>query len=137
MNSAAVNNPDLVKEAAGSRFVLCDFHTLFTPGKSPRSRIPRFELVVSRRNKTGGKDAIAWARMPESWGCVALPTSMDGDETLAGYAIRIYQSSIDAVTVPVVASGGAGTLEHFYEGVIKGGAQVLLAASSFILGHSA
>jgi cyclase len=62
---------------------------------------------------------------------VILPTSMDGDGTLAGYDIEFTKAVSDVVTVPVVASGGAGTLEHFYEGVVKGGAQVLLAASVF------
>jgi cyclase len=56
---------------------------------------------------------------------------MDGDGTLAGYDIEFTKAVSDVVTVPVVASGGAGTLEHFYEGVVKGGAQVLLAASVF------
>jgi cyclase len=62
---------------------------------------------------------------------VILPTSMDGDGTLAGYDIEFTKAVSDVVTVPVVASGGAGTLEHFYEGVVEGGAQVLLAASVF------
>ncbi len=79
-----------------------------------------------------GKDAIAWARMCQNLGAgVVLPTSMDGDGTLAGYDLEFTKAISDAVTVPVVASGGAGTLEHFYEGVVKGGAQVLLAASVF------
>jgi cyclase len=56
---------------------------------------------------------------------------MDGDGTLAGYDIEFTKAVSDVVTVPVVASGGAGTLEHFYEGVVEGGAQVLLAASVF------
>jgi imidazole glycerol-phosphate synthase subunit HisF len=56
---------------------------------------------------------------------------MDGDGTLKGYDLEFTKAIADVVTVPVVASGGAGTLEHFYEGVVKGGAQVLLAASVF------
>jgi len=56
---------------------------------------------------------------------------MDGDGTLAGYALEFTKAIADAVAVPVVASGGAGTLEHFYEGVITGGTQVLLAAAVF------
>jgi cyclase len=56
---------------------------------------------------------------------------MDGDGTLAGYDLEFTKAVSDVVTVPVVASGGAGKLEHFYEGVAKGGAQVLLAASVF------
>jgi cyclase len=56
---------------------------------------------------------------------------MDGDGTLAGYDLEFTRAIADRVTVPVVASGGAGTLEHFYEGVVTGGAQILLAASVF------
>ena len=56
---------------------------------------------------------------------------MDGDGTLAGYDLEFTRAVADVVTVPVIASGGAGTLEHFYDGVIRGGAQVLLAASVF------
>jgi cyclase len=56
---------------------------------------------------------------------------MDGDGTLAGYDLEFTKAVSDVVTVPVVASGGAGTLEHFYEGAVKGGAQILLAASVF------
>ena len=60
-----------------------------------------------------------------------LPTSMDGDGTLAGYDLEFTKAVSDVVTVPVVASGGAGKLEHFYEAVAKGGASVVLAASVF------
>jgi len=62
---------------------------------------------------------------------VILPTSMDGDGTLQGYDLEFTKAISDAVDVPVVASGGAGTLEHFYEGVTIGGADILLAASVF------
>jgi len=91
-----------------------------------------FELVVSGGTKPVGKDAIEWAKACNGAGvgCV-LPTSMDGDGTLAGYDLEFTRAVADAVKVPVIASGGAGKLEHFYDGVIKGGAQVLLAASVF------
>jgi cyclase len=120
MNSAAVNNPDLVKEAA-KRFA-----------RRNKTLLSGFELVVSGGTKPVGKDAITWAKMCQDLGAgVILPTSMDGDGTLAGYDLEFTKAVSDVVTVPVVASGGAGTLEHFYEGVVKGGAQVLLAASVF------
>ncbi|NTV42334.1 MAG: imidazole glycerol phosphate synthase subunit HisF, partial [Syntrophobacteraceae bacterium] len=74
----------------------------------------------------------AWARQCQSLGAgVILPTSMDGDGTLAGYDLEFTKAVSDVVTVPVVASGGAGKLEHFYEAVMKGGASVVLAASVF------
>ncbi len=91
-----------------------------------------FELVVSGGTRPVGKDAVAWAKECENLGAgVILPTSMDGDGTQAGYDLEFTKAISDAVSLPVVASGGAGKLEHFYEGVVKGGAQILLAASVF------
>jgi cyclase len=91
-----------------------------------------FELVVSGGTKPVGKDAISWARQCQDLGAgVILPTSMDGDGTQAGYDLEFTRAISDVVDLPVVASGGAGTLEHFYEAVVEGGAQILLAASVF------
>ena len=91
-----------------------------------------FELVVSGGTKPVGQDAIAWAKQCQELGAgVILPTSMDGDGTQAGYDLEFTKAISDAVDLPVVASGGAGKLEHFYEAVVQGGAQVLLAASVF------
>jgi cyclase len=91
-----------------------------------------FELVVSGGTKPVGKDAIAWAKECERLGAgVMLPTSMDGDGTQAGYDLEFTRAVADAVRVPVVASGGAGKLEDFYDAVVKGKASVLLAASVF------
>jgi len=91
-----------------------------------------FELVVSGGTKPVGKDAVAWAKQCQELGAgTILPTSMDGDGTQAGYDLEFTRAISDAVGVPVVASGGAGTLEHFYEAVVQGGAQILLAASVF------
>lgn len=130
MNSAAVANPDLVKEAAkefGSERI-----TVAIDARRNKAMPSGFELVVSGGTKPVGKDAIAWAKMCQDLGAgVILPTSMDGDGTLAGYDLEFTRAVSDAVTLPVVASGGAGTLEHFYEGAVKGGAQILLAASVF------
>jgi cyclase len=79
-----------------------------------------------------GKDAVEWAKRCEALGAgILLPTSMDGDGTLAGYDLEFTRAISDAVSLPVVASGGAGTLEHFYQAVVEGGAQILLAASVF------
>ena len=91
-----------------------------------------FELVVSGGTKPVGKDAIAWAKQCQELGAgVILPTSMDGDGTQAGYDLEFTRAIAEAVCLPVVASGGAGKLEHFYEGVVQGGAEILLAASVF------
>jgi cyclase len=91
-----------------------------------------FELVVAGGTKPVGKDAVEWARECEQLGAgVILPTSMDGDGTRAGFDIPFTRAISDVVKVPVVASGGAGKLEDFYEAVVKGGASILLAASVF------
>ena len=130
MNSAAVKDPELVRTAArkfGSAKI-----TVAIDARRNKKMASGFELVVSGGTKPVGKDAIAWAKECQELGAgVILPTSMDGDGTLAGYDLEFTQAVSDVVNVPVVASGGAGKLEHFYEGVIKGGARVLLAASVF------
>ena len=130
MNSAAVKNPQLIADAAkkfgsGKIAVAID-------GRRNKDMPSGFEVVVSGGTKPVGKDAVAWARQCEQSGAgVLLPTSMDGDGTCKGYDLEFTRAIADAVSVPVIASGGAGTLEHFYEGVVKGGASTLLAASVF------
>ena len=130
MNSAAVKNPDLVREAAeefGSEVI-----TIAIDGRRNKEMPSGFELVISGGTKPVGTDAVVWARQCENLGAgVILPTSMDGDGTKAGYDLEFTKAIADAVTLPVVASGGAGTLEHFYEAVVQGGADILLAASVF------
>jgi cyclase len=130
MNSAAVKSPELVREAAekfGSEKI-----TVAIDARRNKAMPSGFELVVSGGTKPVGKDAIAWAKECEMLGAgVILPTSMDGDGTLAGYDLEFTRAISDAVKLSVVASGGAGQLEHFYEAVVKGGAQVVLAASVF------
>jgi cyclase len=130
MNSAAVKNPELVREGAmkfGSGKI-----TVAIDARRNKGMPSGFELVIAGGTTPIGKDAIEWAKKCQDLGAgVVLPTSMDGDGTLAGYDLEFTKAVADVVTVPVVASGGAGTLEHFYEGVVKGGASVLLAASVF------
>ncbi|MCX5812722.1 MAG: imidazole glycerol phosphate synthase subunit HisF [Proteobacteria bacterium] len=130
INSAAVENPELIREAAkkfGSKMI-----TVAIDARRNKTMPSGFELVISGGTKPVGKDAIQWAKQCEELGAgVVLPTSMDGDGTLAGYDLEFTKAVADVVTVPVVASGGAGALEHFYEGATKGGAEVLLAASVF------
>ena len=130
MNSAAAKNPSLVREAAqafGS-----DRITVAIDARRNKEMSSGFELVVAGGTRPVGKDAIDWARQCEELGAgVILPTSMDGDGTQAGYDLEFTKAISNAVSLPVVASGGAGTLEHFYEAVVQGGAQILLAASVF------
>jgi len=129
-NSATVKNPDLVRQAAeafGS-----DKITVAIDARRNKAMPSGFELVVSGGTKPVGKDAVSWAKECQDLGAgVILPTSMDGDGTQAGYDLEFTKAISDAVTLPVVASGGAGKLEHFYEAVVQGGAQILLAASVF------
>ena len=130
MNSAAVKNPGLVQEAAkrfGSERIVVAVDA------RRNERMPSgFELVVSGGTKPVGKDAVSWAGECQNLGAgVILPTSMDGDGTQTGYDLKFTRAISDAVDLPVIASGGAGKLEHFYDGVVEGGADVLLAASVF------
>lgn len=130
MNSAAVRSPALIREAA-KRF-RSERITVAVDARRNQGMPSGFELVVSGGTKPTGKDAIAWAKECQDLGAgVILPTSMDGDGTQAGYDLEFTRLVADAVQVPVVASGGAGKLEHFYEGVVIGGAEILLAASVF------
>ncbi|HOI94476.1 MAG TPA: imidazole glycerol phosphate synthase subunit HisF [Syntrophobacter fumaroxidans] len=130
MNSAAVKRPELIREAAagwGSQRV-----TVAIDARRSAAMPSGFELVVSGGTLAVGKDAVEWAKQCEALGAgVILPTSMDGDGTQAGYDIPFTRAISEAVKVPVVASGGAGRLEDFYEAVTQGGATILLAASVF------
>jgi cyclase len=130
MNSAAVQDPNLVRVAA-QRFGT-ERVTVAIDARRNQEMPSGFELVVSGGTKPVGKDAVAWAAECQELGAgVILPTSMDGDGTQAGYDLEFTKAIADCVHVPVVASGGAGKLEHFYEAVVQGGAQILLAASVF------
>ncbi len=130
MNSAAVKSPQLVQDAAdkfGSETI-----TVAVDARRNGEMPSGFELVVSGGTKPVGKDAIAWAKECQELGAgVILPTSMDGDGTQTGYDLEFTRAISDAVDLPVVASGGAGKLEHFYEAVSEGRANILLAASVF------
>lgn len=128
MNTAAVNNPELVREAAdqfGSEKIVVAIDTRTS------SAVPSgFEVMVNGGKKPTGIDAVEWAKKVEELGAGAiLPTSMDADGTQAGYDIPMTRAIADAVSLPVIASGGAGTLEHLYEAVQDGHANAVLVAS--------
>lgn len=130
MNSAAVRNSDLVMQAAkafGSEKVV-----VAIDARRNKEMQSGFELVISGGTQPVGKDAVLWAKQCQELAAgVILPTSMDGDGTQAGYDLEFTRAISDAVDLPVIASGGAGKLEHFYEAVVQGGAHILLAASVF------
>ena len=130
-NSAAVANPDVIAEAAdrfGSQCIVCaiDAKTV-APGK--------WEIFTHGGRKPTGIDAVEFARTVAAKGAgEILLTSMDRDGTKAGFNIPLTRAVADAVNVPVIASGGVGTLDHLAEGVTLGHASAVLAASIFHFG---
>jgi cyclase len=130
INTAAVKRPELIGEASrrfgrGRIIVAID-------GRRNPSMPSGFEVVIYGGTKGTGIDAVEWAKRCDELGAgEILPTSMDGDGTLSGYDIQFTRAIADAVGIPIIASGGAGKLEHLYEGVVKGRASTLLAASIF------
>lgn len=140
INTAAVQNPDFVTEAAGRYGVQCivvaiDAKRVIKKGKFGRPGAgedsPRWEIFTHGGRRTTGLDAIEWAvTMVEKGAGELLVTSMDRDGTKEGYDLELLRAISAAVPVPVVASGGVGKLEDLYEG-LKAGADAALAASIF------
>jgi cyclase len=130
MNSAPVRDPDLIRRAAeqfGAERV-----TVAIDARQNAAMPSGYEVVVAGGTVPVGKDVVAWAKECEALGAGAiLPTSIDTDGVREGYDLALTRAIADAVDLPVIASGGAGALEHFYEGAVQGGAQILLAASVF------
>lgn len=130
INSAAVKNPGLIKEA--SQKYGPERITVAIDGIRNSSLPSGFEVVVAGGKKPVGLDAVEWAKKCETLGAgVILPTSMDGDGTKGGYDLEFTGAIAHAIKIPVIASGGAGKLNDFYDAVTEGGAEILLAASVF------
>ena len=131
INTAAVKNPEFVREAAlkfGSQCI-----TVAVDAK--RTAPGRFEVFTHGGREATGLDAVAWARrMAESGAGEILLTSMDRDGTKQGFDLPLTRATADAVPVPVIASGGVGTLDHLVAGVRDGHASAVLAASIFHFG---
>lgn len=127
VNSAAVNNPHIINDGAEKFGVQCIIVAI-----DARWNGDFFEVYVSGGRKPTGLNAVEWALEAEKRGAgEILLTSMDRDGTKAGYDIPLTKAITDAVNIPVIASGGAGQLEHFSEAISQGGAEAVLAASLF------
>lgn len=132
INSAAVNNPELISDAAQRFGSQCIVVAIDARRRAVHSAAAGWEVFVSGGRKNTGLDAVAWAREVEQRGAgEILLTSMDGDGTKEGYDVALTRAISDAVSIPVIASGGAGVPEHFRQALTDGGAAAALAASLF------
>lgn len=129
INSSAINRPELIREAAekfGSQCVVVAIDA------KKRADGTGWNIYKNGGRVDVGIDAIEWAKKVDALGAgEILLTSMDGDGTKAGYDLELTRAIAEAVSIPVIASGGAGTLEHFYEALTEGKADAALAASLF------
>jgi cyclase len=132
INTAAVNDPDFVARAAEKFGAQCIVVAIDAKAVAPG----RFEIFTHGGRRATGIDAVEYARAVEERGAgEILLTSMDRDGTRAGYDIPLTRTIADAVGIPVIASGGVGTLDHLVEGVVEGHASAVLAASIFHFGQ--
>jgi cyclase len=133
INSAAVKNPEFVREAAQKCGAQCIVVAIDAKEKSDGN--DGWEVYTHGGRKPTGIDAVEWAKKMADYGAgEILLTSMDRDGTKQGFNIDLTRAVSDAVSIPVIASGGVGTLDHLIEGIRDGGASAVLAASIFHFG---
>ena len=136
INTAAVQNPDLIKEASrkfGKERVVVAIDGKKNPSGS---KLPRLEVIIKGGMEGANLDIVEWARKVEQLGAgEILLTSKDADGTREGYDLEMTRAVAVAVSIPVTASGGAGKLEHLYDAVVKGKASAVLCASVFHFGE--
>jgi cyclase len=136
INTAAVYNPDFVREASDKVGSQCIVVSIDAKRVSGQGEAAKFEIFTHGGRKPTGLDAVEWARKMADYGAgEILLTSMDRDGTKAGFNLELTRAIVDAVTVPVIASGGVGNLDHLCDGVLIGGADAVLAASIFHFGE--
>jgi imidazole glycerol-phosphate synthase subunit HisF len=131
VNSAAVTRPQLVAEISAEFGAQCCVVAI----DAKRGSVPAFEVYVKGGREATGLDAVRWAAEAARLGAgEILLTSMDRDGTKDGFDLALTRAVSEAVNVPLIASGGVGTLDHLVEGVLEGGADAVLAASIFHFG---
>jgi len=136
INTAAVGRPDFVREAAERFGTQCVVVAIDARRRVAEDAARGWEVYTHGGRTPTGLDAIAWAAAMEAAGAgEILLTSMDRDGTRAGYDLELTRAVVERVGIPVIASGGAGTLEHLYEGLVAGGASAALVASIFHYGE--
>ena len=136
INTAAVGRPDFVREAAERFGTQCVVVAIDARRRVAADAARGWEVYTHGGRTPTGLDAIAWAAAMEAAGAgEILLTSMDRDGTRAGYDLELTRAVVERVGIPVIASGGAGTLEHLYEGLVAGGASAALVASIFHYGE--
>ena len=138
-NSAAVARPEVIGEASqryGSQCIVVAIDAKARQGENLARRGPGWDVYTHGGRRNTGLDAVQWARrMAEAGAGEILLTSMDRDGTKSGFDLALTRAVSEAVPVPVIASGGVGTLEHLSEGIRLGGADAVLAASIFHYGE--
>jgi imidazole glycerol-phosphate synthase subunit HisF len=136
LNTAAVEHPELISEGAETFGSQCMVVAIDARRKVKLDAKEGWEVWTHGGRRNTERDAVEWAVRAEELGAgEILLTSMDTDGTRAGYDLELTRAISDAVRIPVIASGGAGTLEHFYEALTMGGASAVLAASLFHFGE--
>jgi len=136
INTAAIKDPELVRSAAQRFGAQCIVVAMDVKRVSSADEDPRYELFTHGGRHPTGLEAVAWARQMAEFGAgEILLTSMDRDGTRDGFELTITRQISDAVDIPLIASGGVGTLEHLAAGILEGGADAVLAASIFHFGE--
>ena len=136
INTAAVQNPQLVADASGRFGAQCIVVAIDARRRQASDAGAGWEVYTHGGRTPTGLDAIDWARRVAELGAgEILLTSMDRDGTRQGFDLELTRAVVDAVPIPVIASGGVGTLQHLAEGVTRGGADAVLAASIFHYGE--